>query len=396
MKKLLKYIITFIFIIILIPKVNAFQVGEEFTISNSGSGNSSGVGFPYGYSVSSATQVSTGKTFEAFCLERNKSAPTASTIYLVDRIMPSETSKSVAKYDYAALYIINSEASYEEKHLAIRFLTDVIVGYSDTKTVAPDYYIQEVAAIAEFMKDSSFSTVYNDFTSKSLSSSQTFTGNISQMSGVKSVLRDGMNFANEMMKDNQNTTKVEKGESGEVSKESNGGMVTYKKIVSIKLDIYNILNDSDDEYFKIVSEPEIEAYSDQVEVTMLGVSETFIDSEDGWDSISIGEDLSKKLDDRKGTLYLGFLVTLTTEDQSESAEEEEEEDCTVKITINYEYTSPYSGAVLKHSNASYRQSSQKFIIASTDPIKGEFTLETNLCSEATCDPTITVPTLCEP
>ena len=396
MKRIFKYFIAFIFIIILIPKANAFEVGEEFTVINNGSGQSSGVGFPYGFSTSSATQVSTGKTFEAFCLERNKSAPISSTMYLVDRTMPSETSKSVAKYDYAALYIINSEATYEEKHLAIRFLTDVIVGYSDTQTVAPDYYYQEEAAVSEFMKDSSFSAAYNDFTTKSFSSSHTFNGNISQMSGVKSVLRDGMIFANEMMKDNQNQTKVEKGESGEISKESSGGMVTYKKIVSIKLDIYNILNDSDDEYFKIISEPEVEAYSEQVEVKMLGVSETFIDSENGWNSISVGEDISKKLDDRKGTLYLGFLVTLTTEEQSESAEEEEEEDCTVKITINYEYTSPYSGAVLKHSNASYRPSAQKFIVASTDPIKGKFTLETSLCSEATCDPTISVPTLCEP
>lgn len=395
MKKLLKLFLIYISIIIIIPNVNAFKVGEEFNVHLYKSKLPSNVGFPFNYSTTSAT--SNGKSFEAFCLERNKKGPTTPTKYVVERLMPSQISKNVAKFDYASINIINSKKtdSYEEKNLAIRFLTDVIMGYSDTKHKAPKYYEQEVAAISEFLKDSEFASAYNKYTNKVIKSTTNYSGNIESLKNVKNILKDGLNFAADIMEQNQGITKVSKGEEGQVQKESNNGYNIYKKIVAIKLDIYNITGKGNDEYFKIISQPIIEA-SNGGTLKMLGVSKSFINNENGWENINVGEDLSKKLEGRKGTLYLGFLVSLVTEEQNDIVEEETDEDCTVKIKINYEYTSPYSGAILKHSNSLYKQTTQKFMIASTDPINSDFTLNTTLCSEVTCDPTISVPTLCEP
>ena len=390
MKKILKYIITFIFIIILIPRANAFQIGEEFTVTTDSGHNSTDTGFPGLYSISKATQKSTSKDFEAFCIDRGKHG---GGNYVVGRLLPENSTK---KYDYAALYIVKeTSCSYEVRHYALRFLTDVIAGYDQTWDT--NFLNIEKAAVNAFINnDSNFRNVYKEFGGKKINGASSYTGNINSLNNVKELLIKAMEFSISKSEEELKETKISKGETGEVSKESSSGTVTYKKIVSAKIDIYNIMNpESDDEYFKIISEPEIEAYSDQVEVKMLGVSETFNDSEDGWDSISVGEDISKKLEDRKGTLYLGFLVTLTTEEQSESAEEEEEEDCQVSIKIEYEYTNSFAGARINIKGIA-TSGAQRFIIADVDPIKGEFTLETNLCSEATCDPTISVPTLCEP
>lgn len=390
MKKVLKYIITFIFIIILIPSVNAFQIGEEFTVTTDSGHNSTDTGFPGLYSISGAKQKTTGKDFEAFCIDRGK---TGGGNYIVGRLLPENSTK---KYDYAALYIVKETSySYEVRHYALRFLTDVIVEFRQSNDI--NYLNIEKAAVNEFINnDSNFRDIYNEFGGKKINVKTSYSGNINSLDKVKELLIKAMEFSISKSEEELKETKISKGENGEVSKESNGGMVTYKKIVSAKIDIYNIMNpESTDEYFKIINEPEVKAYSDQVEVKMLGVSETFIDSEDGWESISIGEDLSQKLEDRKGTLYLGFLVTLTTEEQSESSEEEEEENCQVSIKIEYEYTNSFAGARINIKGIA-TDGAQRFIIADVDPIKGEFTLETNLCSEATCDPTISVPTLCEP
>lgn len=397
MKKLLKLFLVYISIIIIIPNVNAFKVGEEFEVKTYSFGNKSSVGFPYDYSMTSATQKTTEISFEAYCLDRNKKGPTGEVAFIVDRVMPDQTSKNVAKYDYASINIINSSASYEEKNLAIRFLTDVIMGYSDTKINAPSYYEQEVAALSVFLKDSEFADAYNKFTNnKVIKATTNYKGEIDLLNGVKTILKDGLNFAANIMEQNQGITKISEGNEGTVEKTTSGGYNTYKKIVSIKLDIYSITGEGDNEYFKIMSQPIIEA-NNGATVTMLGVSESFIDSENGWSSISVGEDLSKRLSGRKGTLYLGFLVEVTTPEENDSIEEEQsEEDCSVKIKIEYEYTSPYSGAVLAHSNSAYKQTTQRFMIASTDPIHGDFTLDTSLCSKTSCDPTIAVPTICEP
>ena len=222
MKKLLKIFLIFISIIIIIPNVNAFKTGEEFEVKTYSFGNKSSVGFPYDYSMTSATQKTTEISFEAYCLDRNKQGPAGGATFIVDRVMPDQTSKNVAKYDYVSINIINSSATYEEKNLAIRFLTDVIMGYSDTKINAPNYYEQEVAALSEFLKDSEFASAYNKYTNKVIKSTTNYSGNIDSLNGVKTILKDGLNFASDIMDKNQEITKISEGNEGTVEKTTSG------------------------------------------------------------------------------------------------------------------------------------------------------------------------------
>ena len=54
MKKLLKLFLVYISIIIIIPNVNAFKVGEEYNVHLYKSKLPSNVGFPFDYSETSA------------------------------------------------------------------------------------------------------------------------------------------------------------------------------------------------------------------------------------------------------------------------------------------------------------------------------------------------------
>ncbi|MGN1379824.1 MAG: hypothetical protein ACI4XR_05515, partial [Bacilli bacterium] len=209
--------------------------------------------------------------------------------------------------------------------------------------------------------------------------------------GIKQLLIDAMNYANENYGNESSESKVEKGPATEQQKED--GYV--KKIVSVKIDINNISDvSSDTEYFKYLGF-EVEKENEATEVKLLGASKEFLETEDGWESISEGEDLSKKLDNRKGTIYVGYLLSLQSSDDTEVTNEEVEENCDVKIKFKYEYSNEDGGAVLYAAGNTTGQ--QRFFIASEgEPIQDIFELDTSLCSEATCDPTITVPTLCEP
>lgn len=397
MKKISKLLFIFIFTLIFVPNVYAFKMGESFTISNDHNSHDSGLGFPsnMGYSISKATQSSTGKSFEAFCIDRGNS-PNGSN-FVVGRLLPSSTSSTVAKYDYAALYIMNNSNQYNVKHYALRILTDVIQpGFENSND--PAFVSQEGALVKEFLKDEEFSKAYNAYGGAKVTTTATYAGNASAASPVKEILTKALNYAAEYSKDNK-ATKVEKGEEGQVNKVTENGQVTYTKIVSIKLDINNITGTSTDEYFKLTKEPEIIAKNGAT-VKFLGVSKTFNDSEEGWDPVSSNEDLSQKLSDsdRKGTLYLGFSLTLTKEDKYDDADEEDsEEDCSVSIKIEYEYTSAFSGARISPKGETSKDSKiQRFLVSSTEPVNGDFTLNTQLCSDTKCQPTVTIPTICEP
>lgn len=398
MKKISRIIFIFIFTLIFVPNVYAFTMGESFTISNDHNSNDSGLGFPLGepykmgYSISKATQSSTGKVYDAFCIDRDKS-PEASN-FVVGRLLPSATNPTVALYDYAALYIMNNSDQYSVKHYALRLLTDVIqVGFSNTP--ANDYVNQEKALVKEFLKDEDFSKAYSAYGGAKVTTTVTYAGDASKATSVREILTKALNYAAEYSKENK-ATKVEKGEEGQVNKTTENGKVTYKKIVSIKLEINNITGDGDNEYFKITKEPEIKS-NNGATVEVLGISKTFNDSESGWEKIqSYNEDLSKKLDGRKGTLYIGFLLTLTKDDTFDDANEDDtEEDCSVSMKIEYEYTSAFSGARISPSGVS-SQYAQRFLVSSTEPVNGDFTLNSQLCSDTKCQPTVTIPTICEP
>ena len=210
--------------------------------------------------------------------------------------------------------------------------------------------------------------------------------------GIKQLLIEAMNYANEKFGNEGGESKVEKGPATEPEKAD--GVI--KKIVSVKVDINNITDtSSDSEYFKYLGY-EVEKENDSTEVKLLGTSTEFLQTEDGWEALSEGDDLSKKLEERKGTIYVGFLVSRPSSDDSQEVSDDnsEEEDCDVKIKFNYEYSNEDGGAVLYAAGNSTGQ--QRFFIASEgEPIQDEFELDTSLCDETTCDPTSTLPNICE-
>lgn len=210
--------------------------------------------------------------------------------------------------------------------------------------------------------------------------------------GIKQLLIDAMNYANEKFNSETGESKVEKGPATEPEKAD--GII--KKIVSVKIDIKNITDtSSDSEYFKYLGF-EVEKQNEATEVKLLGASKEFINTEEGWEPISEGADLSKLLEERNGTIYVGFLVSRPSSDDSQEVtdDDSEEEDCEVKIKFKYEYSNEDGGAVLYASGNTTGQ--QRFFIASEgEPIQDEFELDTSLCDETTCDPTSTLPNICE-
>lgn len=210
--------------------------------------------------------------------------------------------------------------------------------------------------------------------------------------GIKQLLIDAMNYANEKFNSETGESKVEKGPATEPEKAD--GVI--KKIVSVKIDIKNITDTgSDSEYFKYLGF-EVEKQNEATEVKLLGASKEFINTEEGWESISEGADLSKLLEERNGTIYVGFLVSRPSSDDSQEVtdDDSEEEDCEVKIKFKYEYSNEDGGAVLYAAGNTTGQ--QRFFIASEgEPIQDEFELDTSLCDETTCDPTSTLPNICE-
>lgn len=209
---------------------------------------------------------------------------------------------------------------------------------------------------------------------------------------IKKLLIDAMKYANEKFNSGTGESKVEKGPATDPEKADDGKI---KKIVSVKVDIQNITDpSSDEEYFKYLGF-EVEKATDAIKVELLGTSTEFLQTEEGWEPLSEGEDLSDRLGDEKnGTLYVGFLVWRNSSEDSEEVtdDSEEEEDCEVKIKFKYEQSSAGGGAVLY----GYADNSQRYFIATEgEPIQDEFELDTSLCDETTCDPTSTLPNICE-
>ncbi len=394
MKKISRLLFIFIFTLIFVPNVYAFKLGEAFTIRNDHNSTDSGLGFPsnMGYSKSIATQSSTRKSFEAFCIDRGKT-PDASN-FKVERLLPSSTSDTVTKYDYAALYIMNNSDKYNVKHYALRILTDVVQA-SFSNANADDYVNQEKALVKEFQNDPDFMNAYNAYGGAEFTTAVGYASDASKAFLVRDLLTEALNYAAEHAADNK-PTKVEKGEEGQITRVVENDKIIYKKIVSVKIEINNIIGDGDNEYFKLTKAPEI-TVNNGANVEMIGVSKTFIDGTEGWEQLSsYNEDLSRKLDDRKGTLYLGFAITLQKDDRFDDVDENDtEEDCSVSMKLEYEYTSSFTGARISPSGVA-TQFTQRFLISSTEPTKGDFTLTTQLCSDTKCQPTVTMPAICEP
>ena len=206
---------------------------------------------------------------------------------------------------------------------------------------------------------------------------------------IKQLLIDAMNYANEKFNDDAEETKVQKGPASDPIKAD--GII--KKIVSVKIDIKNIADpSSSSEYFKYLGY-EVNKENADTEIELLGISNSFSKNEDDWEDISEGEDLSQWLENRNGTLYVGFLISRPIKDSQETTDDYEEEDCAVDIKFKYEYSIDVGGAVLYGSD--YTNQQRFFISTEGEPVKDEFDLNTSLCEEITCDPTSTLPNICE-
>ena len=206
---------------------------------------------------------------------------------------------------------------------------------------------------------------------------------------IKQLLIDAMSYANEKFNDDIGESKVGKGPASDPIKAD--GII--KKIVSVKIDIKNIADpSSSSEYFKYLGY-EVNKENADTEIELLGISNKFSKNEDDWEDISEGEDLSQWLENRNGTLYVGFLISRPFKDSQETTDDYEEEDCAVDIKFKYEYSIDVGGAVLYGSD--YTNQQRFFISTEGEPVKDEFDLNTSLCEEITCDPTSTLPNICE-
>lgn len=436
MKKIIKSLFTFT-ILSLMVNVYAFNKGDTFTLQSNGESKNHSSTYEFGYNYWPWYVTSGSSSYDVYCMDRGKAASNGQTYY-VERLLPNFYG------DYAILYILNDEESdYELKQLAIR--TMVSKGMLNWTTVTKDgsivssedsvdasYSAAIAAKLSCMSEDSSFSSTLTEFKtvmyknvteknkknnsvtkntdSKDSSSKESDSqedekslaiavgSSSSSCSGwdkIKQLLIDSMNYAIDKYNDSdEEETKVEKGPATEQEKAD--GVV--KKIVSVKVNIHNIKDvDSDEEYFKYLGF-EVEKEHEETTVTLLGASTEFLetDDEDVWKDKEINEDedLSKKLDGRKGTIYVEFLVEREINEESEEVTDDYEEDCNVKINFKYKYTTEDGGAVLY--NKSYGGSYQRFFLASKgDPIEDAYELDTELCDETTCDPHSTLPQICE-
>lgn len=387
MKKILKLLFIILIQCILIFNINAVENGKVYNIQKSSA--SSAFGFE-NYDKHTASDGS--KTVNAYCVDRSRSAPSTAK---VTRVLG--TDKEKIKYDSAIITILKegeNGVDYESTFLALRIFVNTIDLSGDGNGGVDPTYQKELEAILNcFLTDSSFKEVYTSYTGKSpnvgaCKSPVKGEGN-NKLGTVKEVLKKGLEAGvNGNMDEGQNT--VEKGPTSDVIKEN--GMVS--KVVSVKANLAGIAKNTD--FFKYMG---YEAENSNLQIELLGYSKNFISSKDGWNKItesSDGFDLSK-IDGEEaynGDVYIGFLIQMESQDDGSGNVDDEDAQCeNTKINVKFKYNGKDLAAVL--SNGSGLQVFYAYIPETGDPIDLNFELYADLCDETNCDPTSTLPNICE-
>ena len=387
MKKILKLLFIILIQCILIFNINAVENGKVYNIQKSGA--SSAFGFENYEKHTASDGV---KTVNAYCIDRSRSAPSTAK---VTRVLG--TDKEKIKYDSVIITILKegeNGVDYESTFLALRIFVNTIDLSGDGNGGVDPTYQKELEAILNcFLTDSSFKDVYTSYTGKSPKVSACKSpvkgeGN-NKLGTVKEVLKKGLEAGvNGNMVEGQNT--VEKGPTSDVIKEN--GMVS--KVVSVKANLAGIAKNTD--FFKYMG---YEAENSNLQIELLGYSKTFISSKEGWNKItesSDGFDLSK-IDGEEaynGDVYIGFLIQMESQDDGSGNVNDEDAQCeNVKINVKFKYNGKDLAAVL--SNGSGLQVFYAYIPETGDPIDLNFELYADLCDETNCDPTSTLPNICE-
>lgn len=387
MKKILKLLFIILIQCILIFNINAVENGKVYNIQKSGASSA------FGFENYDKHTASDGvKTVNAYCIDRSRSAPSTAK---VTRVLG--TDKEKIKYDSVIITILKegeNGVDYESTFLALRIFVNTIDLSGDGNGGVDPTYQKELEAILNcFLTDSSFKDIYTSYTGKSPKVSACKSpvkgeGN-NKLGTVKEVLKKGLEAGvNDAKVDGKNT--VEKGPATDPLRED--GKIS--KIVTVKVNLGGIKNKTD--FFKYLG---FEKDNDNVDVELLGYSKTFIDSKEGWSQITEsdeGFDLSK-IDGEEpysGELYIGFLVSMDSQDDGSGEVDDEEPDCEdVKITVKFKYNGKDIAALL--ANGSGLQTFYAYIPETGDPIDLNFELNTSLCDEFSCDPTSTLPNICE-
>ena len=388
MKKRLKFLFIVFIQLIFLSNVFAIENGKEYTLTHSDS-ISSTLGFE---DYQKHTASDGNKTYNAYCIDRARSAPNTAKVLRV-----LGTDESLAKYDNAIIAILKegeNGADYEAVHIALRIFTKVIDPGHDGRSSVDANYQAELKKIVDcFLTDPTFKDAYAAYTGTTPEATKCTYKSKNEgndtLGKVKALLIIGLEAGvNDAKVDGKNT--VEKGPATDPLKED--GKIS--KIVTVKVNLGGIKNKTD--FFKYLG---FEKDNDNVDVELLGYSKTFIDSKEGWSKITEsdeGFDLSK-IDGEEaysGELYIGFLVSMDSQDDGSGEVDDEEPDCEdVKITVKFKYNGKDIAAFLV--NGSGLQTFYAYIPETGDPIDLNFELNTSLCDEFSCDPTSTLPNICE-
>lgn len=386
MKKLIKNILLSLFIVVFLSlNVNAKQeLGlEKFNVSHTTMNSS--LGFE-NYDKHTASD-SKGNKYNAYCVARGYNAPNTAQI---SRILGTE--KALLKYDIAVLEMLKGAESqeYEVGHIALRIFANVIDTGKDNKVSIDPEYQKELNQILDcFLTDEKFIESYNAYTGKKIKKGNrkcTYESKIegnNTLGAVKALIKSGLDAASNNL-EMAGTTTVEKGIASDQKKE-NGKL---SKIVSVKVSLKGILTEND--YFKY---KEFKSENQNVKVTLLGYSKKFNDTTDGWQELSSGTDLSK-IDGEKaynGDVYIGFLLEMDASDEENIDEDAKCEN--IIIQTIFESNGKITAAVLTGGQGD--QAFYAYIPDTGTPKEITFDLNTSLCEEVTCDPTSTLPNICE-
>lgn len=388
MKKRLKFLFIVFIQLIFLSNVFAIENGKEYTLTHSDS-ISSTLGFE---DYQKHTASDGNKTYNAYCIDRARNAPNTAKVLRV-----LGTDESLAKYDNAIIAILKegeNGADYEAVHIALRIFTKVIDPGHDGRSSVDANYQAELKKIVDcFLTDPTFKDAYAAYTGTTPEATKCTYKSKNEgndtLGKVKAILIVGLEAGvNDAKVDGKNT--VEKGPATDPLKED--GKIS--KIVTVKVNLGGIKNKTD--FFKYLG---FEKDNDNVDVELLGYSKTFIDSKEGWSKITEsdeGFDLSK-IDGEEaysGELYIGFLVSMDSQDDGSGEVDDEEPDCEdVKITVKFKYNGKDIAALL--ANGSGLQTFYAYIPETGDPIDLNFELNTSLCDKFSCDPTSTLPNICE-
>ena len=301
MKKRLKFLFIVFIQLIFLSNVFAIENGKEYTLTHSDS-ISSTLGFE---DYQKHTASDGNKTYNAYCIDRARSAPNTAKVLRV-----LGTDESLAKYDNAIIAILKegeNGADYEAVHIALRIFTKVIDPGHDGRSSVDANYQAELKKIVDcFLTDPTFKDAYAAYTGTTPEATKCTYKSKNEgndtLGKVKALLIIGLEAGvNDAKVDGKNT--VEKGPATDPLKED--GKIS--KIVTVKVNLGGIKNKTD--FFKYLG---FEKDNDNVDVELLGYSKTFIDSKEGWSKITEsdeGFDLSK-IDGEEaysGELYIGFI-----------------------------------------------------------------------------------------